>query len=150
MTEQKWNVGDPVVIEKAKYNCQTEPDLVHGTVVKIARKYFTAEIVTTFSRFGGDDAYTRTTTDQFEIVGGRQRPVNPQYTSYLDHAYTPQEWESQVFRRAQAKRLREDHRVYGFNSDSTLQPDRWSDGHLVELLDLLDRVKAHNETKDLD
>lgn len=144
MTE--WRVGDPVIIEKSQYHHRNgqpyEPQLAHGTVVKVARKYFTVETT------GERGALTWTNSHQFEIATGRQRPDNPNFTNNLDHVYTPAGWEAQVNRREIVRGIRE-HGVHG-EFVGTLQLRKWSDGHLVELLDLLDRVKADAAVTNLD
>lgn len=142
-------VGDQIVVERSRYRPSDAIRIKHGTVIKVARKYFTVEFVEVVTNFQGEDTYTRRSTDEFEIATGIQRG-DPNYTQYRDHAYTPADYQVMLYERDLLLKLREDHRVYGGNSDSTMILNRWSTGHLVELLDLLDRVKADQRIKELD
>lgn len=145
-----WKVGDPVIIDKARLNRYTPNEPEYGTVTKVARKYFHVRTELVRDNFSGTGTYAITNDYVFEIATGIQKPTNPDYTSYLDHAYTPQQWEAKQYRDRVEARLREDHRVFGGNSDSTLCLHHWSDGELLELVELLDRVKARRDQKDLD
>ena len=135
-----WKVGDPVVIERSqphhRHGQPYEPQLDYGTVTKVVRKYFTVEVEG--SRW--HDAM------EFAIADGLQRAKDPNYPQhYTDQAYTPQEWETEKYRRDLRAKIDEQH---GYE---WAQKSRgWSTGFQVELLDLLDRVKADREIKDLD
>jgi len=148
-----WKVGDPVVVEVAQYYHRQgqpyEPKLKYGTVIKVARKYFTVEFVEQRESFSGIEWREHRSTDEYSIATGVQRPKNPDFTQYLDNAYSPEGWESEQFRRGVSRRIREDHKVH---SDflGTMNLRKWSDAHLVELLDLLERVKAEDEKTELD
>lgn len=143
-TEPKWKVGDPVVIELSRYHYHHaeayEPKLSHGTVTKVARKYFTVEITTVHTRFSSDETYTHTDTDQFEIVNGLQR-CDPNFTNYRDRAYTPLEWEDEQLRQRLKAKLRElNFSVSSIRGFGQKPIDTWSTAHLIELVDLIERA----------
>lgn len=139
-------VGDTVIVEHSRYRPTDEVRTSTGRVTKVARKYFTVEFRENFS---GTGTYTRTWEDQYAISDGRQRSKDPNYTSYRDRAYTPDGYEADLARQEVLRKIRQEHKAYG-DSGGTMSLNTWSDGHLVELLHLLDRVREYNAQTDLD
>lgn len=132
-----WKVGDPVIVELKQYTNRRDDGprpTCTGIVTKVARKYFTVALE------GTNDP------EQFDIATGWERPKNPDFTNYLDQAFTPEGYEAELVRRDVLRRLADEHRFHG-QPGSTLNLNFWADVHLVELLALLDRVKAAAENR---
>lgn len=147
----KVKVGDPIVVEHSRYRPTDEIRTSTGTVTKVARKYFTVEMVSVSKRFSSDETYETRRTDEFEISNGVQRG-DPNYTHYRDHAYTPEEYNEELYKREIKGKLREEHGFWGSSGhDGTVSSvDKLTLLEQVELLAFLDRVKARQQTKDLD
>ncbi|ACH62033.1 hypothetical protein MYRNA_25 [Mycobacterium phage Myrna] len=147
-------VGDPIVIEKSEHRHSKDDrplPVYEGKVTKVARKYFTVEY---FISYGWSDDPTRghTNEEQFEIATGRERPKNPDFTNYLDRAYTPEAWQEELYSREIRKKLREDHRFWGSsgNDGTVANLGKLTLLEQVELLAFLDRVKERQQKVDLD
>lgn len=128
---RKWNVGDEIVVVHANYSRQ-DPHVTTETITRVARKYF----YIAKNSYGDETA--------FEISTGREKDGQ----NYYAVAYTPAGWEAKQFRDGVIKKLFE-HKVSS-NSYGTMTLRTWSDGHLCELLELLDRVKAEQQANDGD
>ena len=143
-------VGDTIIVEITRHRYSGDnrpPETKTGTVSKVARKYFTVHFSETRTDFSGNPR-TYESDDQYEIGTGFQRG-DPNYPQYRDRAYTPAAYEAELFRRDVMKKIRQDHKAYG-DSAGTMRLSEWTDGELVELLGLLDRVKERQSQVDLD
>lgn len=134
MTEPKWKVGDPVVIEKPGYSHHGKPTVEHATVDRVARKYFyVGQVKGRWDEVG------------YEIATGTEKPDSSGYSNYLGHAYTPLEWED----KQQRDRLFEKIREHGNRGTGLIDiswswgnREKWSTNRLRDLVVLLECVAA--------
>jgi hypothetical protein len=98
-------VSDEVIIvdhHRSRYNTQ-EPR--KGVVVKVARKYFTVEMVDAYTTFG--QKRTMTSTKEFAIANGYERSDSNYRSNYGWYAYTPEAYAEKQAREAALNRFKE-------------------------------------------
>lgn len=143
-SEPKWKVGDSVVVEVARMSTRPNqaPRIEHEIVTKVARKYFYTS---------QPESKGRWDERGFEIETGIQKPRDPNYTNYLDHAYTPAEWEEKQLRDELFARISELNKEIDTEiSWRWSGKKKWSTARLMELRMVLEGVAADKEVVSLD
>ncbi|QZE10374.1 hypothetical protein SEA_SCOOBYDOOBYDOO_23 [Mycobacterium phage ScoobyDoobyDoo] len=136
MSTANVKVGDTLIVEPARVGRYDNRESYEVVVTKVARKYFTARRPEDLEK----DPRASYRDIQFEIETGLQKPKDPNYRSYLDQAYTEQDWITERYSRSINKSLRDRHKVHG-SYEGTMNLTRWTNQEKSELLALLDRVK---------
>lgn len=120
----RWNAGDKIIVKHANYS-RGPSQVTTETITRVARKYF----YIAKGIYGDEQA--------FEIATGREKDGQ----NYYDVAYTPADWDAEQFRGGVLVKIREHKVTWGYQG--IWREHMWSTGHLCELLELLERVKAN-------